>query len=98
MKPRMGDRVRVTGVMNDPNPLPVGTEGTVDWLGQWESELTKQIGVKWDNGSRLILLPFDPFEVIPTETFHKPRGRTTNARAQRFIDPTGFPCELDSMP
>jgi hypothetical protein len=45
-RPDLGDRVRITGVMNDPNPLPVGTQGTVNWLGQWVSELTKQIGVK----------------------------------------------------
>lgn len=65
MKPDIGNRVRITGVLpDDPNPLPIGTEGTVDWLGQWTSELTKQIGVKWDNGSRLILLHTDPFAVI----------------------------------
>ncbi|MBZ4631329.1 DUF4314 domain-containing protein [Mycobacterium timonense] len=51
--------------MDDPDPLPVGTTGTVDWLGQWTDELTKQIGVRWDNGSRLILLPHDPFRVLP---------------------------------
>lgn len=65
MKPKIGDRVRITGIMHDdPNPRPVGAEGTVDWLGQWEPELTQQIGVKWDDGSRLILLAHDPFEVI----------------------------------
>jgi hypothetical protein len=61
---KIGDRVRITGHMDDPNPLPVGTEGTVDWIGQWTSDLTKQVGVKWENGSRLILLPHDPYEVI----------------------------------
>jgi hypothetical protein len=61
---KVGDRVRITGVMNDPKPLPIGTEGTVIYIGQWESELTKQIGVAWGNGSRLGLLPEDPFEVI----------------------------------
>jgi len=64
----IGTRVRITGVMDDPNPLPIGTEGTVDWIGQWRDELTQQIGVAWENGSRLILLPGDPFEVIITET------------------------------
>ncbi len=64
MKPRIGDRVRITGVMDDPDPIPVGTEGVVDWLGAWDSELTRQIGVKWQNGRRLILLDTDPFIVI----------------------------------
>jgi hypothetical protein len=31
--PQIGDRVRVTGIMNDPDPLTVGEEGTVNWLG-----------------------------------------------------------------
>jgi hypothetical protein len=65
MKPNIGDRVRITGVMrDDPNPRPIGAKGTVDWLGQFTDELTSQIGVAWDDGSRLILLPDDPFEVI----------------------------------
>jgi Domain of unknown function (DUF4314) len=62
---QIGTRVKITGVMqDDPNPRPVGAEGTVDWIGQWLDELTKQIGVKWDDGSRLILLPDDPFETV----------------------------------
>jgi hypothetical protein len=32
MPPHIGDRVRITGVMDDPDPIPVGTEGTVDWV------------------------------------------------------------------
>jgi hypothetical protein len=98
---KIGDRIRLTAPLADEYPppgLPAGLEGTVDWVGQWESELTRQVGVRWDNGRRLILLDGDSFEVIPTETFHEPRGRTTNARAQRFADPTGFPCELDTLP
>jgi hypothetical protein len=62
--PNLGDRVRVTGQMDDPSPVPVGTEGTVDWVGSWTSPLTRQIGVLWDNGSRLLLLGGDPYEII----------------------------------
>lgn len=62
--PKTGDRVRITGPMNDPNPIPAGTEGVVDWVGSWESEYTQQVGVKWDNGSRLILLGEDPYEIL----------------------------------
>lgn len=55
-----GMRVRVTGVMpDDPNPLPVGTEGTVHHGNGG------QIWVKWDNGSTLALLVGrDPYEVL----------------------------------
>jgi len=61
---QVGDRVRVTGRMDDPDPIPVGTEGTVDWVGQWTCELTRQIGVKWDNGRTLLLLGNDPYQVV----------------------------------
>lgn len=61
---KVGDRVQVTGHMDDPNPIPIGTKGTVNWVGQWTSEYTCQIGVKWDNGSLLILLGSDPYKVI----------------------------------
>lgn len=65
VKPRVGDRVRITGAMpEEPNPLPVGTEGTVTWVGQWISDLTRQVGVDWDNGSRLLLLGSDPYQVL----------------------------------
>jgi len=62
--PKVGDRVRITGPMNDPDPVPVGVEGTVNWVGHWKTPLTRQIGVKWDNGRTLGLIEGDPFEVI----------------------------------
>jgi hypothetical protein len=47
-KPKVGNRVRITGVLpNDPDPVEVGVEDTVDWIGGWDSELTRQFGVKW---------------------------------------------------
>jgi len=64
VKPALGDRVRVTGPMDDPDPMPVGSEGTVDWVGQWNSHYTRQVGVKWDNGRTLLLLAEDPFEIV----------------------------------
>lgn len=58
----VGDRVRLTAPMRDDYPppgLPAGLEGTVDYVGE------SQIGVQWDNGRRLHLLPdVDSFEVI----------------------------------
>jgi len=59
MAPKEGDRVRMTGVMkDDPDPIPVGTEGTITYVNVF------QYGVAWDNGRSLMLLPDDPFVVI----------------------------------
>lgn len=38
--------------------------GTVYWIGNWRNEWTRQIGVRWDDGRQLMLLPGDPFRVI----------------------------------
>ena len=62
--PKVGDRVRVTGAMNDPDPVAVGEVGTVDWVGSWSSPLTRQVGVKWDNGRTLGLIDGDPFAIL----------------------------------
>lgn len=59
--PKTGDRVRMIGLMDDPTPLPIGSEGTV----RIARPDAGQIDVDWDNGSRLILLIEDPFEIIP---------------------------------
>lgn len=48
-----GDRVRITGRMDDIDPIPLGTEGTVTRFadfGDWS-----QLAVKWDNGRSLML-------------------------------------------
>lgn len=59
-----GDRVQVTGILDDPAPLTVGMAGTVCWIGTGTTALTRQIGVEWDDGRCLLLLPGDPFRVI----------------------------------
>lgn len=64
---KIGDRIRLTAPVHDEFPppgLPAGLEGTVDWVGQWTDVYTKQVGVQWDSGRRLILLDGDQFEVI----------------------------------
>lgn len=62
---KAGDRVRVTGIMqNDPWPMEIGEEGTVRWIGQFFQDVTPII-VDWDSGRSLMLLKeLDPFEVL----------------------------------
>lgn len=60
-----GDRVEMVGVMNDPDPLPVGLKGTVDEA----FPNLNQIWVDWDEDDEgrtrsLILLFTDPFRVL----------------------------------
>ena len=62
-RPAIGDRVRITGVMDDPDPLPIGLEGTVDYLTPVDYTL-QQYGVKWDNKRTLFLLPHDPYVIL----------------------------------
>lgn len=61
-----GTRVRVISLMDDPDPLPVGTEGTVQRFsdfGDWG-----QVSVKWDNGrSLMLLIPEDMHVFIATQ-------------------------------
>ena len=59
-----GARVRLLNMPDDPNPLPEGSEGTVNYVGKFPGE-GQQIGVKWDNGRTLMLIVgVDDFEVI----------------------------------
>lgn len=64
---KRGDRVRITGLLpDDPAPLPIGTEGVVHNVMNQSTPL-EQIGVDWeiDPPRSLMLLPTDPFEVVP---------------------------------
>ena len=60
---KKGDRIKLTKMENDPNPIAPGTQGTVLDVNQLGDEA--QIKVKWDNGRGLMLsYPHDKFEVI----------------------------------
>lgn len=62
--PQAGDRVRMVGIMaDDPAPMEVGVEGTVESVTT-SSLAGTQIMVAWDNGRSLILLGEDPFIII----------------------------------
>lgn len=62
MKP--GDRIILEHMPNDPDPIPVGSTGTVESvtdLGPWT-----QVTVDWDNGRSLHLtVPPDVARVLP---------------------------------
>ena len=65
--PRPGDRIRLIAMPDDPNPVPIGSTGTVTFVKEHGSETRAwlQIGVDWDNGRRLMLsVPPDEFEAI----------------------------------
>lgn len=71
MNVQAGDRVRITGPMDDPDPLPTGLTGTVQWLNTGAGGEVIQIDVEWDNGRSLMLLPEDPYEVIDSRPDHE---------------------------
>lgn len=59
-----GERIRLTRMDDDPDPIEIGTLGTVERVvslgaGHW------QVGVEWDGGRKLhLVLPLDEFDVI----------------------------------
>ena len=67
----IGKRIRLLAMPDDPNPLPIGSTGTVTGTnpviafgGGFENFM--QIFVEWDNGRTIILsVPPDRFEVLP---------------------------------
>ena len=59
---KVGDRIRLLAMPDDPDPLPVGSVGTVTSVTEGPMG---QFGVEWDNGRSLFVIPgTDRFEVI----------------------------------
>ncbi len=64
--PCVGDRIRLVNMVDDPDPIPVGTIGTVTEI-HIHSGWT-QIEVSWESGRTLMLVsPPDEFEIIDGE-------------------------------
>jgi hypothetical protein len=65
---KAGDRVQMVFMPNDPEPIPVGTTGTVVDVNDmpWGQDRMTQVMVKWDNGRNLsCICPPDHLEIIP---------------------------------
>ena len=59
---KKGDRIRLISMPNDPNPIPIGSTGTIESV---TSGPLGQVRVRWDSGRSLNLIPgVDCFEVI----------------------------------
>ena len=65
--PRVGNRIRLLAMHDDPDPIQVGQVGTVVGVtrhGGGQDEWF-QVDVSWDNGRTLMLVsPPDVFEII----------------------------------
>lgn len=58
-----GTRLELISMEDDVRPVPSGTRGTVKYVDDWG-----QIGVAWDNGSSLSLIPgIDHFRKLTPE-------------------------------
>lgn len=86
--PAPGDRVRITATMpDDPDPLPVGTTGTVIHA----NADTGQIIVDWDTNRSLILLTTDPFEATtPTADTRATTTHETNPWPETTAEHVAF--------
>lgn len=63
---KVGDRIRLIDMPDDPNPIPPGTEGTVNNVTDLNGLAPGyyQIGVDWDNNRSLSLVERDKWEII----------------------------------
>ncbi len=65
---KVGDRVRMLEMPNDPDPIPPGTEGVVQETRRVclnPRNTFTQYEIKWDNGRTLsAIVPPDKLEVI----------------------------------
>ena len=63
--PEPGQRLRLVAMPNDPHPVPVGTEGTVQSVSPAHGSMAAQIMMKWDDGGSLsLIVGIDRWEII----------------------------------
>ncbi len=65
--PRIGNRIRLLSMPDDPDPIAVGQTGTVKGVALHNAGKDRwfQIDVSWDNGRTLMLVsPPDIFEIV----------------------------------
>lgn len=55
---KVGDRIELTSMQEDPDPVPIGTKGTVEWVETQDlgDGPRMHVAVKWDNGRSLGLV------------------------------------------
>ena len=64
--PKVGDRIRLIHMPEDPDPIPYGSLGTIHAIHLHHG--WTQVEVDWDNGRRLMLsLPDDVIEIVRTD-------------------------------
>jgi hypothetical protein len=62
-KLKKGDRIRLVSMPQDPNPIPIGSLGTVVAVHEYRD--WTQVDVDWDNGRSLMLtLPEDRVAMV----------------------------------
>ncbi|TWU39345.1 DUF4314 domain-containing protein [Novipirellula artificiosorum] len=65
-KLKVGDRVRLLSMADDPDPIPAGSTGTV--VGVYPHGDWTQVDVDWDCGRSLMLsMPPDQVEIVSTK-------------------------------
>lgn len=69
-EPRPGDRIELVSMLEDPDPVPAGTRGTVTFVHRvgTGANVWMQVDVDWDNGRQLMLaVPPDEFAFVSDE-------------------------------
>ena len=64
---KVGDRIEMVRMSDDPHPIPRGTRGTVERVQEMNlgGRFDTQISVKWDNGRTLsVITPPDVIRPI----------------------------------